>query len=60
MITKDTEKKNNLEFWLCECFVFVLTFVFGLVWFGFLVVSCTEQGAVWVVHGHFCRRLDTI
>lgn len=41
MIMKDTEKKSNLEPWFCECFVFVLTFVFGLV---FLFLRHTGQG----------------
>lgn len=56
MITKDTEKKNNLEFRLCECFVFVLTFVFGLV-FWLAALSRVLGG---LVLGHLCRRLDTI
>lgn len=41
MIMKDTEKKNHLEPQFCECFVFVLMFVFGLsCWFSWH----TEQG----------------
>lgn len=37
MITKDTEKEDSPEPRSCECFVFVLTCVFGLGFFVFVV-----------------------
>lgn len=61
MIMKDTEKKNDLEPRFCECFVFVLTFVFGLGFLFFCATLSRVMGRLGkLVHRHLFERLGTI